>query len=195
VVRAVLDACVLYSAALRDLFMRLTVIFAFQPVWTETIQDEWMRHVLINRPDLTRAQIERTQVLMERYGRDWQAPGYEQYLPVVTLPDENDRHVVAAAIAGDAPVIVTFNLSDFPATALAAYGIEAQHPDAFLCRLFDEEPALFIGAVRDLLAGLKNPPRTLTEELDILRAQGLTETATRLRSRATAIEGATTEEA
>jgi hypothetical protein len=146
-------------------------------VWTETIQEEWIRNVLQNRPDLTREQIERTRELMERYGRDWQAPGYEDHIPKVKLPDENDRHVVAAAIAGNAPVIVTFNLSDFPAAALSEHGIKAQHPDVFLGRLFDEEPELFMEAVRALLAGLKNPPRTLAGDLDILRAQGLVETA------------------
>ena len=37
---AVLDACVLYSAFLRDLFLRLAVGFVFQPKWTAQIQDE-----------------------------------------------------------------------------------------------------------------------------------------------------------
>src|SRR5579871_4164115 len=100
-IRAVLDACVLYSAALRDLFMRLTVSLAFQPIWTEEIQDEWIRNVLENRPDLTRVQLERTRAQKERYGREWQAPGYETHLSSVTLPDEDDRHVVAAAIAAN----------------------------------------------------------------------------------------------
>jgi len=176
-IRAVLDACVLYSAALRDLFMRLTVSLAFQPIWTEEIQEEWIRNVLENRPDLTRAQLERTRTQMERYGREWHAPDYETYLSLVTLPDEDDRHVVAAAIAANAPIIVTFNLSDFPSSALAGHGIQAQHPDTFLSQLFDQEPALFVEAIRDLLAGLKHPPRTLAQQLDILRAQGLQQTA------------------
>jgi hypothetical protein len=37
---AVLDACVLYPAALRDLWMHLAVRFVFQPKWTARIQDE-----------------------------------------------------------------------------------------------------------------------------------------------------------
>jgi hypothetical protein len=45
-------------------------------------------------------------------------------------------------------VIVTFNLSDFPQQALAAYGIEAQHPEAFLSHLFDEAPETFLAVIR-----------------------------------------------
>ncbi len=77
---AVLDAYVLYPAFLRDLFMRLTVRFAFQPIWTEDIYDEWMRNVLKNRPDLTRAQLENTRLLMNRYGRDCLTPDYRSLI-------------------------------------------------------------------------------------------------------------------
>ena len=57
---------------------------------------------------------------------------YESLIPTITLPDQNDRHVVAAAILGHADAIVTSNLKHFPADALAPYGIEAQHPDDFI---------------------------------------------------------------
>ena len=116
--QAVLDACVLYPAFLRDLFMRLTVRFAFQPIWTEEIHDEWMRNVLKNRPDLTRAQSENTRLLMNRYGRDCLALDGRSLIDTLTLPDQNDRHVLAAAITSQAPIIVTYNLSDFPLSSL-----------------------------------------------------------------------------
>jgi hypothetical protein len=45
--------------------------------------------------------------------------------PTLTLPDADDRHVLAAAIRAEADVIVTFNLGDFPAETLKRYGIEA----------------------------------------------------------------------
>jgi hypothetical protein len=40
--------------------------------------------------------------------------GYEARIPQLSLPDTDDRHVLAAAIEAGATVIVTFNLSDFP---------------------------------------------------------------------------------
>src|SRR5579862_2580042 len=137
---AVIDANVLYSAMLRDLFMRLAVGLVFQPKWTERIHAEWMENVLRNRPDLTREPLERTRRLMEQWGGDWEVPEYKGLIPALSLPDADDRHVLAAAIAGQVSVIVTFNLSDFPETALAPYGIRALHPDAFLMELLDAVP-------------------------------------------------------
>src|ERR1041385_4142698 len=141
---ALLDANVLYSAMLRDLFMRLTVGLVFQAKWTERIHEEWMQNVLANRPDLTREQIERTRRLMDLWGGDWQVPEYESLIPTLSLPDEDDRHVLAADISAQVPVIVTFNLSDFPETALASYDIRALHPDDFLMELLDENLEAFL---------------------------------------------------
>ena len=134
--RAVVDACVLYSAFLRDLVMRLTVRFVFQPVWSEDIHDEWIRNLLENRPELQREQLAQTRSLMDRYGRDCLAPDYRHLIETLTLPDPNDRHVLAAAITSSSSLIVTYNLADFPPRTLALYEIEAQHPDLFLSALF-----------------------------------------------------------
>ena len=60
---AVLDACVLYSAALRDLFMRVANVGLYAPRWTEQIHDEWMENVLANWPDLSRQKLTRTREL------------------------------------------------------------------------------------------------------------------------------------
>ena len=93
--------------------MWLTIRLAFQPKWTDRIHDEWMDNLLQNRPDLTRAKLERTRDLMNRWGRDWQVPDYEALIDTFTLPDADDRHVLAAAVASKVSIIVTFNLSDF----------------------------------------------------------------------------------
>ncbi|MCC6444364.1 MAG: PIN domain-containing protein [Armatimonadetes bacterium] len=178
--RAVIDACVLFSAALRDLVMRLTVRFVFQPVWTERIHEEWIRAVLQERPHVQREALERTRRLMNRYGRDWQAPVDAARIPALPLPDEDDRHVLAAAIAAQAPLIVTFNLADFPESVLAAYGVEAVPPDAFFGRLLEQQPEGFLTAMQDLLAGLTHPSRTFQQQLDVFSRLGLPETARHL---------------
>ncbi len=55
--------------------------------------------------------------------------GYEHIIGRLTLPDADDRHVLAAAIHGGAGIIVTVNPRDFLADMLTARNIEAQHPD------------------------------------------------------------------
>jgi hypothetical protein len=178
---AVLDACVLYPAMLRDLFMRLAVGSVFQPKWTAHIHEEWIRNVLRNRPDLTYTQLNRTRNLMEQWGRDWDVGEYAHLIPTLVLPDADDRHVLAAAIAAQVPVIVTFNLSDFPQTALTPYGVRALHPDPFLLELLETSPEIFVSAIRTHRMALKNPSRTPEDYLERLIENGLRQTAARLK--------------
>lgn len=50
----------------------------------------------------------------------------------LTLPDPDDRHVLAAAIKSEAEVIVTYNLKDFPDPLLSPHRVRAEHPDNFI---------------------------------------------------------------
>lgn len=184
---AVLDACVLYSAPVRDLFLHLTVQFVFQPKWTERIHEEWMAGLLARRPDIPRAALERTRDLMNQWARDWQPPAHDALIPTLSLPDPDDRHVLAAAIAARAAVIVTFNLGDFPEEALAPHGIRAQHPDEFACALLEAAPAAFLQAVHAHRAALRRPPRSVDEYRATLAASGLPETVERLTEHTKAI--------
>jgi hypothetical protein len=179
---ALLDACVLYPAALRDLLMRLAVQMAYQPRWTETIHEEWMRNVLRDRPDLTREQLERTRQLMDQIDAESLVDGYEARVQELDLPDADDRHVLAAAMAAGAAVIVTFNLSDFPDATLAPHGIRAQHPDVFLCGLLEQEPERFLEAVRKHRLSLLRPPQTEDGYLETLCRNGLVELPPRLKT-------------
>lgn len=92
------------------------------------------------RPDLTVEQLDRTSGLMDEAIPDACITGYEELIEGLSLPDIDDRHVLAAAIRCSACVIVTFNQKDFPVAALAPFGIEAQHPDEFVDNLFDLDP-------------------------------------------------------
>jgi hypothetical protein len=107
--------------------------------------------------------------------------GYESLIEGLQLPDPNDRHVLAAAIRGRADVIVTMNLKDFPADVLAPFGIEAQHPDEFVLHLLDLAPGSVCKAADAHRQRLRNPPKTIDEYLDMLEAQGLTQTVSVLR--------------
>jgi hypothetical protein len=178
---AVFDACVLYPAPLRDLLMQLALTDLFRAKWTERIHDEWTRNLLCKRPDLTPGQLQRTRELMNTAVRDCLVTGYEYLIDSLTLPDADDRHVLAAAMCSGCSVIVTFNLKDFPHDTLDAYDIEAQHPDEFVADLIDLDPSLVLAAVGRCRANLKNPPKSQDEYLDTLLKQGLPRSVALLR--------------
>jgi len=178
---ALYDACTLYPAPLRDLLMHLALTDLFRARWSDQIHDEWIRNVLEDRPDLKQEQLERTRSLMNAHVRDCLVTGYEDLIEGLTLPDPDDRHVLAAAIRGSASVIVTFNLDDFPPEYLGKFGVEAQHPDAFVTHLIDLAPAVVFAAAKRHRASLKKPPKAVDEYLGALANQRLPETVSRLR--------------
>ncbi len=179
---AVLDACILYPPSLRDLIMWLAASRVYAPRWTEEIHAEWIRNVLANNPEVTPAQLDRTRRLMNQAVPNCVVSGYEALTPTLRLPDANDRHVLAAAIKIQAPLIVTFNLSDFPNTVLQRYGVRAVHPDGFLSGLFDEHSGLFLRAVRTHRASLHHPPKDAAGYVQTLRTNSLKELALRLEA-------------
>jgi predicted nucleic acid-binding protein len=134
------DANVLYPAELRNLLMHLALTGLFRAKWSAGVHEEWIAALLEKRPDLTREILERTRTLMDLHAGDAVVTGYEELIPGLNLPDPNDRHVLAAAIRGQANIIVTLNLRDFPADVVGALGIEAQHPDEFVLNLLDLAP-------------------------------------------------------
>lgn len=180
-VTVVFDACVLYPAPLRDLLLRLALTDLFQARWTQQIHDEWKRNLLANRPDLTTEQIDRTQRLMDSPVRDCLVTNYEGLLPSINLPDEDDRHVVAAAIASGAAIIVTSNLTDFPVGELCKHGIQAQHPDDFLVKQFALSRESVCRAAMQQPASLRNPPKSVEAFLATLEQQRLPQTVSLLR--------------
>ncbi len=177
----VFDACVLYPAPLRDLLLRLAHINLFSAKWTNDIHQEWINNVLKNRPDLNKERLERTRELMDSSIRDCLVDGYENIIPTLTLPDSNDRHVLAAAIRSNADTIVTYNLKDFPKTSLQQYNIEAQHPDDFISMLIDIAAGAVCATIGNLRKNLQNPPKNSDEYLDTLEKQSLPQTVALLR--------------
>lgn len=174
---AVLDANVLYSAPLRDFFMRMAVEGLFAPRWTEDIHEEWMRALIERRPDLSPKRLRRTRRLMDRAVDDCLVSGYGHHIEELDLPDPGDRHVLAAAIEADAGYIVTANLEDFPSEPLDAYGIEAIRPDDFAHLLLEVDLEGVVEAARGQWRSLRNPLKSKVEFLAALRRAGLQRTA------------------
>jgi predicted nucleic acid-binding protein len=177
----VCDACVLFPAPLRDLLMRVAVAGLVRAKWTDRILDECFENLARHRPELSTANLERTRRLMNLALEEPLVVGYEPLIDTLTLPDPNDRHVLAAAIHSGAQAVVTWNLKDFPAAALAPHGVVALDPDEFVHDLIELAPGAMVQVVTEQAASLRSPPHTLTELLDKLRNNGLARSVVRLR--------------
>ncbi len=166
---AVLDANVLYPQFLRDLLLRVASAELFDPRWTDRIQQEWMRNLAANRPDLPPENIERARKLMEVGFPQGRVTGYRGIERSLAGVHPKDRHVAAAAVRAGASHIVTFNLRDYPAEALSPYGITPIHPDRFLISLSNRESLL--GTLDRHRSGLRKPPMSPeTYRATLLRA-------------------------
>jgi predicted nucleic acid-binding protein len=174
---AVYDANVLYPASLRDFLIRLARSGLVGARWSDRIHEEWIRNLLINRPDLTREQLERTRRLMDAAVPGAVVEGFERHIADLALPDPDDRHVLAAAIEAQAEVIVTFNTKDFPRAVVARHGIEVRRPDAFVLALLAHDPEAVYAVARAHRSELRKPPKTVDQYLELLSRAGLKRTA------------------
>ncbi len=161
--KVLLDTCVLYPTVMREVLLGAAAQGLFTPLWSERILEEWARAARKLGPE-GEAQA-RAEVALVR--ANW--PGAEVTLPPsletrLWLPDVNDRHVLAAAIAGSADVIITANAADFPRNILAEEGLSRADPDAFLHGLWQANPetlAQVSETVRAEAEGLSGQPWTL----------------------------------
>ena len=178
---ALLDANVLHSYPLTSLLLELAEARLYRPAWSADIHAEWRRSVLRARPEIAPALLDRRRAAMDSALPDACVSGHAPLIPGLTLPDADDRHVLAAAIRAKAQVIVTFNEADFPAATLAGFGIAAQHPDLFLRHLVDLNPATVRARVIQMLQGWRHPPNTPEAYIGALERTGLPEAAAALR--------------
>lgn len=149
--KAVLDACVLYPTVLRELLQGAGEAGLYQPVFSERILREWVLATAKLGPEvpaLAAAEAASFRAVFPR-GIVREQPEIEARL---LLPDPNDRHVLATAIASGADAIVTFNAQDFPGHVLAAEGIARRDPDGFLWELQSRHPEVMAKIVEGVRA-------------------------------------------
>lgn len=177
----VYDACVLYPSVTRDLLIRVAIEGRVQAHWSEQILDEMFRTLKINRPDLDPANLNRTRVLMTEALPDAMTTGYEPLVDALTLPDPDDRHVLAAAIRTGSQVIVSNNIRDFPAASLAPLGVESRSADHFLVNQFHLSTETMRRIVREIAASWVDRPGD-DAVLERMESAGLLQAAALLRS-------------
>lgn len=135
-----------------------------------------MRNLAKDRPDIAN-RLPAVSKLMCDSVPDCLVTNYENLAGNIELPDLNDRHVVAAAIAGHADAVVTFNLKDFPLAVLQPYGVEVQHPDEFIANQMQLQKIRALSAVKEMRARWTNPARSPQELVDAFERRGLPLTA------------------
>lgn len=176
-----MDACVLYPAPLRDVLLELATTDLFRAKWTDQIHDEWTSALLRQRLDIDETTLNRTKNLMDETVLDCKVTNYEELIDGLNLPDENDNHVLAAAIAGKADAIITYNLKDFPEDYCNKYDIEILHPDDFLKFQYDFEPSIIVTAIRNIRQRLQKPPISSSNYLVTLERQALPKIVSELK--------------
>ena len=83
------------------------------------------------------------------------------------IPDPNDRHVLASAIAGHAHVIVTSDVKHFPAHYLAQFDILCHSADEFLIHQFHLKPYLVVEKLDEQAINIKRVREDLVPSLKI----------------------------
>jgi len=183
---AVIDACVLCSPLKRNLILSLAEAELFRIRWSDEIMDETekaIRIILEKRgcDEAPERAIQARKIMNEAFA-EATVTQYEHHgIGIGKLPDEDDRHVIAAAIKSKADIIVTENLKDFPKKVLANYGIEAKSSDEFIADAINLNPPLAIAAIKRMRLRLKRPEKTSEILLFDMEKTGLTQTADQLR--------------
>lgn len=155
---AVLDACVLVGVLRREFLFAAAKSGFYRPIWSARIEAEW-RAALIREAAGAEWAADGELALARASFPDAIVEGWEELEGPLSLPDWNDRHVLAAAIAGGAGIIVTDNLRDFPRRALREHGVAAIAADEFLLSWTEAQPDEACAAIRAAFPA--EPTRTI----------------------------------
>lgn len=172
--KVLLDANVLYPTVLREILIAVARAGLYTPLWSDRILEEWARATVKLGPGAEEIARGEVAALKAEFSGASVAPraGLEARLH---LPDPADVHVLAAAIAGGADVIVTFNAQDFPRHVLAEEGLARMDADEFLREIWGRAPeavgeaAEEVRATAERLSGEPQPIRALLKRAGLPR--------------------------
>lgn len=177
------DANVLYSRVLRDVLLYSAAEGIVEIRWSAEILAEVVEHLQRNLVTFDAASAARLVAAMNAAFPLAEVAADSDAVAAVAelrLPDDDDRHVVAAAVAVSANVLCTDNVGDFPGNIMDELGIQVMSADALLCALMAEFPQESIAAHRLTVSRL--PGATEQSTLAALRRAGASRAAELLRS-------------
>jgi hypothetical protein len=165
-----------------DLMLALTEDGVHEFLWTETLLAEWERVIVRTQRRSAESATAITTAIRQFFPEGCVAEeAYRHLVSEMPGQDPDDRHHMAAAVAGEASVILTWNRDDFPAETLAGRGIRVMDPDEYLCELIVELPREILTTVVRLAAEKRRPPLTPYDLADRFTKAGTPNFAARLR--------------
>jgi predicted nucleic acid-binding protein len=169
---ALLDTCVLWPSKQRDFLLSLATHNLYRPLWSSEILAE-LRYCEVDKfiaKGATEAEGRAASLIdsMRRYFDDAEVQNWEPYVGTFDLPDPDDEHVLAAAVAGHAGAVVTENLKDFPLEKIPP-GIQIVTAPEFAANTVAVSPQSALRAVTRITERLTRPPLSVDEFLTILR--------------------------
>ncbi len=178
--KCVLDTNVIIPIEIRDLLFWFAHDDLYTIKWSKHIFDEW--EDVMRRNNIQEKEIKKRIGWANLAFPDAMVNNYEVLIEGLSLPDEKDCHVLAAAIKTNANIIVTNNLKDFPSKYLSTFGLSAKNADDFLTDTIDLNPTVAINSFRKLVLNRRNPNLDEYDVLDCFRRNGLKDTANYLHA-------------
>lgn len=171
---AVLDANVLYPQWLRDVMLTLAAMGYYEPRWSSHIIDEMRRNVLADHPNIDARRYDDITIAALRgaFPEAWVDPADD----LIASMDNalGDRHVLATAIAAEAHLVVTANVTDFRSPRFVASGqVAVEAPSDFLITVLDDHPDLLATALLHLATRRRNVDTTADVLDQLARNHGL----------------------
>lgn len=177
---AVLDANILYSVAAADPLIYAAEYHAFVPVWSERIEQEYTASLIANGKNPASVERRRFNMNAALPASRLTLAAMQSFMDEARIicaqakhHDPDDAHVIAAALASGATVLVTANRRDFP-TRFHHGGLTTvvMGQNDFLNLLLDERPDAVVHGMHRYHDDLVRHPRTYAEMLAIMRAKG-----------------------
>jgi hypothetical protein len=165
--KATLDTCVLFPVTACDALLTLAEFGMFQPIWSSSILNELIRTTTDSFQPIEHRGLRKRVEDMNAFFpyAIHEAPSLLVYRWQLVLPDPEDGHVVATAIASKSSLIITENLRDFPNHLLAKSGIAAVSFDSFMTTMLTRDPNTVHKAFESMMRKRTNPPLSMLEQL------------------------------
>jgi len=171
--RVLIDACVLTPTILREIVLGAAAEGLFTPLWSARILEEWARAAKRLDGAEGEARARGDIALMRARWPAAEVAGWEAQARDISLPDEDDVHVLAAALEGGADLILTLNIKDFPRRALAGRGVARVAPDPFLWSLWADGEEALTAVLNRIRAGTRAAGRDPQDFRRLLKRAGL----------------------